>query len=171
LTESYGYTAGNGYQAVELPYDGRELSMVIIMPDDLKAFEASLTGEQVTSIVEALEYQQVALAMPKWEYDYTLGLKDALKKLGMEQAFNPAVADFSSMDGKKDLYIQDVLHKAFISVDEAGTEAAAATAVVVGVTAIPAEPVSLTIDHPFIYLIRDIQTGAVLFVGRMVNPG
>jgi serpin B len=129
-----------------------------------------LTGDQVAAIVKSLKYQQVALSMPKWEYDYTLGLKQALTSLGMAQAFVPDEADFSGMDGQKDLYIQDVLHKAFISVDEAGTEAAAATAVIVGTTSMPAEPVLMTIDHPFVYFIRDIQTGAVLFVGRVLNP-
>jgi serpin B len=170
-TESFGYTAGDGYRAVELPYDGNELSMVIIMPDELKSFEASLTGEQVAGIVQALKYQQVALEMPKFQYDASLGLKDALTSLGMGDAFIPDEADFSGMDGKQDLYIQDVLHKAFVSVDEAGTEAAAATAVIVGTTSMPAEPVQLIINHPFIYFIRDIQTGAVLFVGRVLNPG
>jgi serpin B len=180
-TESYGYNAlpfpssqlnappAYIFRAVELPYDGNELSMVIIMPDDLADFEARLTGELVTEIISHLEYQQVALSMPKWEYDYTLGLKKALTSLGMGQAFTEA-ADFSGMDGQHDLLIQDVLHKAFVSVDEAGTEAAAATAVVVGTTSMPAEPVTLTIDHPFIYLIRDIESGAVLFVGRVLNP-
>jgi serpin B len=169
-TKSLGYTAGDGYLAVELPYDGHELSMVVIMPDDLASFEASLSGEQAAGIVDSLRYQQVSLAMPKFEYDYRLGLKDALNKLGMGIAFTQD-ADFSGMDGKKDLYIQDALHKAFISVDEAGTEAAAATAVIVGLTAAPAQPVAVTLDHPFIYFIRDIETGSVLFVGRVVNPG
>lgn len=157
------------YQAVELPYDGHELSMVIVMPDDFTSFEALLSGEMVTGIVDSLQYQEVVLTMPKWEYDYEAGLKDALSSLGMSQAFT-ANADFSGMDGRRDLYIQDVLHKAFVAVDEAGTEAAAATGVVVGVTSAPAEPVVFTLDRPFIYFIRDIETGAILFVGRVVDP-
>jgi serpin B len=168
-TESLGYAAGDGYQAVELPYDGHELSMVILLPEDFEAFEGSLTGEQVEKIVAGLEHQQVSLAMPKFEYDYRLGLKSALAALGMPIAFTTD-ADLSGMDGKRDLYIQDVLHKAFVSVDEAGTEAAAATGVVVGVTSAPLEPVEVTLDHPFVYFIRDIETGAVLFVGRVANP-
>jgi serpin B len=166
-TDTFGYYASDGYQAVELPYDGNELAMVIIMPDDFKSFEASLTGEQVAQIVDSLEYQRINLSMPKFEYDYRLGLKDALADLGMNTAFTDG-ADFSGMDGRRDLYIQDVLHKAFVSVDEAGTEAAAATGVVVGITSAPM--VSVTLDHPFIYLIRDIETGAVLFVGRVLDP-
>ena len=81
-----------------------------------------------------------------------------------------ANADLSGMNGKRDLFIQDVLHKAFVSVDEAGTEAAAATAVMVGLTALPPEPVAVTIDRPFIFLIRDIPTGSIIFVGRVLNP-
>ncbi len=91
--------------------------------------------------------------------------------MGMKDAFNPVVADFSGMDGTRDLCIGDVLHKAFVSVDEAGTEAAAATAVIMIGTGMPPTPTELTLDHPFIFLIRDIETGAILFVGRVLNPG
>jgi len=79
-------------------------------------------------------------------------------------------ADFSGMTGNRDLFISDVIHKAFVSVDEAGTEAAAATAVIMKLTAAPAEPVRVTIDHPYIFLIRDIETGAILFLGRVIDP-
>jgi serpin B len=89
--------------------------------------------------------------------------------MGMPQAFTD-MADFSGMTGNRDIYISDVIHKAFVAVDEAGTEAAAATAVIMRATAMPAEPVVMTIDRPFIFLIRDIQTGAVLFVGRVLDP-
>ncbi len=88
----------------------------------------------------------------------------------MPVAFQPDQADFSGMDGSKNLYISDVLHKAFISLDENGTEAAAATAVVVGVTSMPAEPVNLTIDRPFLFAIQDKPTGEILFLGRVVDP-
>lgn len=170
-TESFRYTAGDDYQAVELPYDGRELSMVILLPKEgrFNAFEEKLDAEFVKSIVDKLGGGQVALTMPKFEYDCSFGLKDALKTLGMEAAFTDG-ADFSGMNGRRDLFIQDVLHKAFVSVDEAGTEAAAATAVIVGVTGLPAEPVTVTIDKPFIFFIRDIQTGSTVFVGRVLNP-
>ena len=88
----------------------------------------------------------------------------------MVDAFQMGPADFSGMDGTRELYLQDVLHKAFVSVDEEGTEAAAATAVVVGITSAPAEPIQVKIDSPFIFLIRDIETGSILFVGRVLNP-
>jgi serpin B len=170
-TESFGYTEGDDYQAVELPYDGREMSMVILLPDrdSFEAFEDSLDVEQVQAIVENLEYGQVTLTMPRFEFDSGFSLKDALMELGMPAAFS-AEADFSGMTGDRALSIADVIHKAFVSVDEEGTEAAAATAVVMVESAMPAQPVEVTIDHPFIFLIRDIETGAVLFVGRVVDP-
>ncbi len=145
--------------------------MVILLPEagELGSFEGSLTSQQVDDIIGRLEYQPVALSMPKFEYDSSFGLKKALTDLGMGLAFTPD-ADFSGMDGKRDLFIDDVLHKAFVSVDEAGTEAAAATAVIVGTTSVPAEPVEVKVDRPFIFLIRDIETGTILFVGRVVNP-
>jgi len=90
--------------------------------------------------------------------------------MGMPAAFSESQADFSGMDGAKDLYISDVVHKAFVSVDEAGTEAAAATGVVMTATAMPMEVKQMTIDHPFIFLIRDNPTGTVLFIGRVMNP-
>jgi serpin B len=107
--------------------------------------------------------------MPKFEFDSEFSLKNTLADMGMPIAFSEA-ADLSVMTGTRDLCISEVLHKAFVSVDEAGTEAAAATAVIVGETSVPAEPVEVTIDRPFIFLIRDIETGAVLFVGRVLNP-
>ena len=170
-TESLGYMEGDGYQAVELPYDGQELSMVILLPEEgaFNTFENNLNIAFVNPVLDNLELQRVALTMPKFEYESAFGLKDALTTLGMGVAFTPD-ADLSGMDGKHDLFIQDVVHKAFVAVDESGTEAAAATAVIVGLTAMPAEPVTMTIDRPFIFFIRDIQTGSIIFIGRVFNP-
>jgi serpin B len=171
-TESFKYAEGDSYQAVELLYDGGELSMVILLPDSgqFEAFEATLDAETVAGIIEALDYQQVDLTMPKFEFDSSFSLRATLSAMGMPIAFDPDYADFSGMTGNRELFISDVVHKAFVSVDEAGTEAAAATAVVVGETAMPPAPVTMTIDRPFIFLIRDIETGAILFVGRVLNP-
>jgi serpin B len=171
-TESFGYARGEGYRAVELPYDGRELSMVILLPDreGFASFEESLDGERLQAIVEALTVRQVDLTMPQFEFDARFSLNKALQALGMPAAFSGG-ADFSGMTGSKDLFISDVLHKAFVSVDEEGTEAAAATAVVMKLSAVAEEPVTVAVDHPFVFLIRDIQTGAILFVGRVVDPG
>ena len=170
-TESFGYAEGDGYQAVELPYDGREMSMVILLPDRerFETFENTLDGQEVQRIIEDLTYRQVALSMPRFEFDSAFSLNEALRELGMPDAFS-AAADFSGMTGGKDLFISDVLHKAFVSVDEEGTEAAAATAVIMAESAMPTEPVEFTADHPFVFLIRDVKTGAVLFVGRVVDP-
>jgi serpin B len=170
-TASFGYAAGDGYQAVELPYDGRELSMVILLPEEgaFASFEGALDAERLAGIVEDLGREQVALTMPRFEFRSGFSVNDALQALGMTDAFSGA-ADFSGMTGSPDLFISSVIHKAFVSVDEEGTEAAAATAVVMVESAMPGEPVEVTVDRPFIFTIRDIETGAVLFVGRVVDP-
>jgi serpin B len=170
-SESFGYTEGDGYQAVELPYDGGELSMVVLLPEagQFNNFEDKLDTGFITNIIDNMGRSQVSLTMPKFEYESSFGLKKALGTLGIGVAFTDA-ADFSGMDGKKDLFIQDVVHKAFVSVNESGTEAAAATAVIVGLTAAPMNPVTMTIDRPFIFFIRDIQTNSIIFVGRVLNP-
>lgn len=171
-TESFGYAEGEGYQAVELPYDGRELSMVILLPraGRFDEFQRSVRAERVGGIVGELVQKQVALTMPKFEFESDFSLSKALMAMGMPLAFTED-ADFSGMTGGRDLFISDVIHKAFISLDEAGTEAAAATAVAMKVMAVPEEPVEVIVDRPFIFLIRDIETGTILFVGRVVNPG
>ena len=170
-TESFGYTDGEGFQAVELPYDGGELSMVILLPEagKFEAFEEGLQAEQVEAIISDLQPTQVALTMPRFEFDSEFSLKDTLTEMGMPIAFSSG-ADFSGMNGNRELSISDVVHKAFVAVDEAGTEAAAATAVIMPGSAPPELPVEVTIDRPFIFLIRDIDTDAILFVGRVMNP-
>jgi len=171
-TESFGYTEGEGYQAVELLYDGGELSMVILLPEagNFEAFEEGLQAQQVSDVISGLQPTEVALTMPKFEFDSEFSLKDTLAGMGMPIAFS-SDADFSGMTGNPELFISDVVHKAFVAVDEAGTEAAAATAVIMKLTAVPEPPVEVTMDRPFIFLIRDIETGAILFVGRVMNPG
>ena len=170
-TESFGYTEGEGYQAVELLYDGRELSMVILLPEagNFEAFEEGLQAHHVDAIINDLQLTEVALTMPQFEFESEFSLKDTLAGMGMPIAFSSS-ADFSGMTGNPELFISDVVHKAFVAVDEAGTEAAAATAVIMALTAVPPPPVEVTIDRPFIFLIRDIETGAILFVGRVMNP-
>jgi serpin B len=171
LGRSFGYARGSGYQAVELLYDGDELSMVILLPASGKfaAFEQALQTQKVSDIIDGLQSKLVDLTMPKFEFHSQFSLGDTLAGMGMTDAFSPGDADFSGMTGDRDLFISSVVHKAFISVDEAGTEAAAATAV------IPAgdgfeRPTEVTVDRPFIFLIRDIETGAILFVGRVLDP-
>jgi serpin B len=171
----FGYTEGEGYQAIELPYDGGELSMVILLPEagNFEAFEEGLQGQQVSDIISGLQPAQIAPKMPRFEFESAFSLNDTLAGMGMPDAFSPYEADFSGMDGMTGhlkLFLSDVVHKAFVAVDEAGTEAAAATAVPMELTAVPEPPLEVTIDHPFIFLIRDIETGAILFVGRVLNP-
>jgi serpin B len=158
--------------AVELPYNGETLSMVILVPDagEFEAFEQSLTAERYEDIVSSLGPRQVNLGFPKFEFTYDVSLVEPLTALGINDAFLPGTADFSGIDGSRDLLISDVLHKAFVSVDEAGTEAAAATAVIFEFTAIPGPPVTLTVDQPFLFVIRDVPTGTILFIGRVVAP-
>jgi serpin B len=168
---TFGYAEGANYQAVELPYDGNQLSMVVLLPasGQFDAFDQSLDAKTLDGILKALTSKQVVLSLPRFKTESTFGLADSLKALGMRDAFAPDSADFSGMTGKRDFFIGAVVHKAYVSVDENGTEAAAATAVIVGTSALPAAPVTFTADRPFIFLIRDVQTGAVLFVGRVVD--
>jgi serpin B len=172
-TEHTDYTSGDGYQAVELPYDGNELSMLIIVPDKghFQEFENGFDVSGLNAIIDGLSNREVALELPKFEFDSEFNLNDTLKEMGMPTAFTVA-ADFSGMTGNRELCISDVIHKAFVSVDESGTEAAAATAVIMRLTAMPpgGETISLTVDRPFIFLIRDIPTNTVLFIGRVLNP-
>lgn len=166
------YGKGSGYEAVSLPYVGG-LSMLVIVPDrgTFAAFEQSLAGgARVAEVTAALKGAQVRLKMPKFEFRKQASLKQALSAMGMPIAFTDA-ADFSAMSPRgSDMVIQDVMHEGFITVDEEGTEAAAATAVIMGVTSAPSQVVELTVDRPFVFLIRDDKTGATLFMGRVVDP-
>ncbi len=135
-----------------------------------EAFFPSITASELESLWGSLETKQVALSLPKFKYESSFSLGKTLGQLGMSDALTPGAADFSGMDGSRDLFISDILHKAVVAVDEDGTEAAAATAVVVGITSLPVIDVQLTVDRPFIFAIRDTQSGAMLFLGQVVNP-
>ena len=170
----YGYAKGDGYQAVEIPYDGLELSMVIVLPDsgEFRRVEESLDATLFDQVMRDMggEQHEIILTMPKFEFESTFSLKDTLMSMGMEDAFSSA-ADFSGIDGGEALYIKDVIHKAFVAVDESGTEAAAATAVIFSAESLSNQiPPRVTIDRPFIFLIRDNETGSVLFIGRVLDP-
>jgi len=172
-SESYRYLLGDGYLAIELPYQSGEMSMVILLPDGgrFEAFEDALGPDVLEQALAEMAYGPVSLGLPRFSYESAFSLRDALEGLGMTDAFDPDRADFSGMDGNRDLHIGSVLHKAFVAVDEKGTEAAAATAVIMGITSAPiGEPITITVDRPFIYLIRDGQTGGILFMGRVVDP-
>jgi serpin B len=165
------YGAGAGFEAVKLPYDGDELSMLIILPEagKLADFEASLDAAKLDTVLGSMSEHLVDIKMPKFKIEYELGLKKTLEAMGMSIAFQSGPADFTGINAEGRPFIQDVLHKAFVGVNEAGTEAAAATAVIVGDESAPL-PASITLDRPFLFVIRDNPTGSLLFVGRVADP-
>ena len=171
--ERLGYVKGENFQAVNLAYLSNDFSMTVIVPDQgsFNDFEDGLDPEQLISIQNRLVSHSVNLQMPKFDYESTIYANDPLINLNMSEAFNPELADFSGITEVEKLFISDVLHKATITVDEEGTEAAAATAIIMRVESIePGEPVELTIDRPFLYLIQHNPTGSILFMGRVVQP-
>jgi serpin B len=166
------YVRGANYQAVELPYAGGTAAMDIIIPDEgqFEAFEAGLDWPTVEGILGGMQMAGIQLEMPKFTFRNQFALPEQLAELGMVDAFDEGVADFSGMDGTHSLYVSNVIHQAFVAVDEEGTEAAAATIVIVGVTSMPVSEIQLTIDRPFFFLIRDVESGQILFAGRVLNP-
>jgi len=177
ITDKFSYGAGHGWRAVALPYDGG-LTFTAILPDKLSAFESSLNAAKLAGIQKSLKFTQVNLTMPKFTMPgVTFSLKDALRALGTTALFTRD-ADLSGIStsettNQTTLAISDVLHQAFISVDEKSTEAAAATAVigmqVAAARLMPPQPVVLTLDKPFVFFISDDATGAILFMGRYVG--
>ena len=170
VTKLY-YAAGDGFQAVELPYVGDRISMLVLAPDlgKFTDFEAGLSAAMVASIRGMLEERKVALLFPKFSFEQEFSLAETLQQMGMPVAFEFGQADFSGMDGSRELAISDVFHKAFVAVDEKGTEAAAATAVIVFRGGLGPD-VELIVDRPFIFMIQDQSTGSVLFMGRVLDP-
>lgn len=171
----FGYWENATLQVLEMPYVQRDLSMLVCLPrmkDGLPDLESKLAPETLDEWTSSLKRQHVNVFFPKFTTAQNLNLKETLHELGMVDAFTDD-ADFSGMEPKKELSITDALHKAFIDVDEKGTEAAAATAVVMGITSVmPPEVVpEFRADHPFLFFIRDNQTGSILFMGRLTQPG
>ena len=171
----FGYAEFPDLQVLELPYAGNDVSMVVLLPrtvDGLGKLEQQLTATNLAAWTTNLLRQQVRVFLPKFTATSEFSLRDTLVAMGMTDAFDSGKADFSGMDGRRDLYISKVIHKAYVKVDEQGTEAAAATAVTMkfaGVMAQPPMPIFMA-NHPFLFLIRDNRTGSVLFLGRMTNP-
>jgi serpin B len=164
------YAKDDYYQAVEVPYDNCEISMLILFPesDRFETIQRSLDTGLVNSVLMKLKNEDIGLVMPKFEFSSSFNLRSALTTMGMGLAFSDK-ADFSGMTGSNDLFLSDMLHRSFVSVGEAGTEAAAATASVLG-TGRSARVHEVTIDAPFIFLIRDVRTGSIFFIGRVTNP-
>jgi serpin B len=172
-TGEYGYTETDTLQALQLRYAGGDLSMIILLPkqsDGLPSLEKQLTPAELDDLLGNLDDQKVIVSIPRFKLTEQFELGPVLQSLGMVDAFG--VADFSGMDGKRDIGISSVIHKAFVDVNEEGTEAAAATAVAVAGMAMGMEPPTpvFRADHPFLFLIRDEKSGAILFMGRYVKP-
>lgn len=173
-TGSFRYAEFDGFQALELPYNGERLAMLVLLPrtqDGLPALEKKLSARALEGWGGALAERRVEVYLPKFTLDQGFSLNQALAALGARLAFDPDRADFSPMTGKRGFYISQAVHKAFVAVDEEGTEAAAATAVMMapGAAALPAPPAVFRADRPFLFLIRDIR-GNVLFLGRLADP-
>lgn len=166
------YGRGAGWQAASLRYLGDELSMVVIVPDDLASFEAGLDSATLAAVTGGLSEELDAVTMPTFRFRTQVLLKDQLRALGMPTAFGAGTepADFSAMTTEADLEIADVVHEGFIAVDEEGTEAAAATAVVMQETSAAIGGERLVVDRPFLFAIRDDATGAIVFLGRVTDP-
>ena len=170
----YGYAESGLLQALSMPYEsdgGKELSMLVILPkgDDLETIEASLDAAALADLRQGLGSRQVMVYFPKFTTKTKYSLPSTLSAMGMPTAFSGA-ADFSGMDGTRNLAISDVIHQAFLEVNEEGTEAAAATAVVIRLTSAGEPAPVFRADHPFIFLILDDETGNILFMGRVTNP-
>jgi serpin B len=157
--------------AVALPYQDDRLSMLVVLPDagKLAEVESRLATRGLGEIDAALAEQSVILAMPRFKFETPIDLKEALSALGMPVAFSAGIADFSGITTATELVLQAVLHKAFIAVAEKGTEAAAATGVVIRPTSLP-QGLNITVNRPFLFLVRDDATGAILFMGRVADP-
>ncbi len=174
-TEQFFYTEIDGIQILEMPYSGGNLSMLVLLPEEgeLDQLEDSLTSENLDSWRQDLSEQKVSVYFPKFKFETGFSLGETLQDMGMQQAFsNPA--DFSGITQTEGLKISDVVHKAFVEVNEEGTEAAAATAVGMGITSAPMEEPpkipEFNADHPFIFMIEERDSGSILFMGRMADP-
>lgn len=168
----FPYSEGDGYQAVRLPYEGDAADMLIILPEAgrFRQVEQRLNGALLEEMTGRLTESQVRLTMPRFDFETDLELVDLMKGMGMPLPFDPYEADLGGITKKERLYIYEALHKATITVDEKGTEAAAATAIL----AIPSSggggPKTMTLNRPFIFAVQDRETGAVLFLGRVTDP-
>jgi serpin B len=167
---TFNYYENNDLQLLEIPYKGNKISMVIILPKvgKFKTVENIMDEKKLQEWLKNAMGTEVKAYIPRFKFTQSFDLSKNLSDMGMEDAFS-AAADFSGINGKKNLYISEVIHKAFVEVNEEGTEAAAATAVVLDTKALIEELV-FKADHPFIFLIRDKETGSILFMGRVMDP-
>jgi len=174
-TASFRYAQTNSLQILEMPYDGIPIAFDILLSkanDGLTDLERSLDFQRLATHFSTMTLEKVIVSIPKFRAESTISLNTTLSRMGMAPAFSKTEADFSGIDGRRDLYVSDAVHKAFVDVSEQGTEAAAATGIVARPAAImrPREPIVFRADHPFVFLIRDTTNGVILFAGRFVQP-
>ena len=170
--QKFRYMENDSLQILELPYVGNNLSMIVLLPkkvDGLAQLEAALSVNNLTTWMDLLREREILVFLPKYKMSSQFSLGQTLASMGMSDAFT-GKADFSGMTGNKDLYISALIHKAFVDVNEEGTEAAAATAVAMGFLSMPVPPPIFRADHPFIFLIRHNPSESILFLGKVVNP-
>lgn len=169
---SFNFAEVDGLKAIELAYAGGDLSMLVLLPKsaaDYQEFEKNLSYAMFSELISRLRKETVSISMPKFTFEAELGLGGTLQRMGMTDAFSDYLANFSGISDTF-LYITAVIHKAFIEVNEEGSEAAAATAVVMGTKSIAPEPRQFIADRPFFFAIRDLRTGSILFMGRVQDP-
>ena len=173
---SYGMNSELKCQAIELPYSGESLSMFVLLPDkesDLSQLEGKLTPADLVDVQEKFSMHplELKLWLPRFKLDEKLSLAEMLGQMGMGDLFTEGVADLSGVDGSKELYVSQVLHQAVVDVNEEGTEAAAATAVVMMMrSAAFHQETKFRADHPFLFFIQHKPTKSILFLGRLVKP-
>jgi len=170
---TFNYYENDDLQLLEIPYKGNKISMVIILPKvgKFKTVENMMDEKKLQEWLKNAMKTKVKAYIPRFKFTQRFNLSKNLYDMGMEDAFNPAAADFSGIDGERGLYISKVIHKAFVEVNEEGTEAAAATAVIIDTKALVlTEELVFKADHPFIFLIRDKETKSILFMGRVMDP-
>ena len=169
----FPYFDSGTFQVLGLPYKGGSLSLVILLPkkaDGLNDVEKSFTEEKLAGCISKMKIENVVVMIPRFKVELSFKLKEALSAMGMPIAFHQGAANFSGMNCQDNLFISDVLHKSFLEVNEEGSKATGATAVVMEEKSVPKEPSIFHADHPFLFLIRDNRTGSLLFLGRLVNP-
>lgn len=167
---TFPYYEDKTVQVLEMPYEGDRLSMIVVLPKNNIQSLGTISQEQLDNWKNNLADTQVKVYIPKFKLDTKYTLNDILSTMGVKDAFDPITADLSGIAGNKDLFISTAVHQAYVNVDEKGTEAAAATGIVIGTTAMPVYQNIFQADHPFVFMIYDKQTGLVLFLGQLTNP-
>lgn len=166
------YYKSRSYQVVDLPYSEGRFSMLIVLPDegtDVNSVVDRLNDSVLTALVSRVRTRKGEIFLPRFHIEYEKTLNDVLGSLGMKDAFAPNIADFSGIDGKRDLYISDVKHKSYVEVNEEGTEAAAVTSIGIRVTAMTPDQLVFRVDRPFVFAIRERASNTILFIGRITD--